>query len=436
MELEVVQPTDFQPVAGPRQADVQLFEEAAFHRWYDFVLGFSDQLVGEILKTFSVSTDDLILDPFCGAGTTMVECAKYGIASIGVDANPFAVFAAKAKSSFKLDPNALMRAAARVEMRYKHIASSNRRLNDGSTYSYLDESGMLDRGWISKRPLRKALALREAIQRGQDESFVQVFMLALVADLPTNIGNMKFGPQIYRGPLKEDVDPLPLFWNRVRAMAEDLRVETRRKCFPMPTVLLGDSRGLTPALRRHYGSKIPKIDYVICSPPYPTEHDYTRHTRLELAFTESVSTLECLRGIKRSMIRSHTKGIYKGDKDQLRTKSLKSVEKLASDVEFAIKGKESGFEKLYPTVVRSYFGGMKRHFGSLFRLMRSGGKAAYVVGDQAAYLRIPIRTAVLLGETAESVGFKVDEIRLWRRRFATGISDYLDENILILTKKS
>lgn len=134
MELEVVQPTDFQAVARPRQADVQLFEEAAFHRWYDFVLGFSDQLVGEILKTFSVSTDDLILDPFCGTGTTMVECAKYGIASIGVDANPFAVFAAKAKSSFKLDPDALMRAAARVELRYKQIASSNRRLNDGSTY--------------------------------------------------------------------------------------------------------------------------------------------------------------------------------------------------------------------------------------------------------------------------------------------------------------
>lgn len=41
---------------------------------------------------------------------------------------------------------------------------------------------------------------------------------------------------------------------------------------------------------------------------------------------------------------------------------------------------------------------------------------------------------MLLGETAESVGFQVDEIKLWRRRFATGISDYLDENILILNK--
>jgi SAM-dependent methyltransferase len=434
MELDTAQLPDFRPEARPGQADVQLFEEAAFHRWYNFVLGFSDQLVGQILDTFSVSTDDLVLDPFCGTGTTMVECAKYGVASIGVDANPFAVFAAKAKSSFKLDPDALIRAAARVENRYRDIVSSNRRLNDGSTYLYLDESGMIDRGWISKRPLRKALALREAIQRGRDQSFIDVFMLALVADLPSNIGNMKFGPQIYRGPSKEDVDPLPLFWNRVTAMAEDLREELGRKSFPIPAVLLGDARSLRPALRQQYQDKVPNVDYVICSPPYPTEHDYTRHTRLELAFTESVATKACLRGIKRTMIRSHTKGIYKGDEDQLRAKGLSSVERLASEVELAIRGKESGFEKLYPTVVRSYFGGMKRHFESLFELMRSGGKAAYVVGDQAAYLRVPIRTAILLGETAESVGFKVDEIKLWRRRFATGISSYLDENILLLQK--
>jgi hypothetical protein len=418
----------------PGRSSLQQFDQGSFHRWYNFVLGFSDQFVGQVLETFSVSHTDRVLDPFCGTGTTMVECAKYGFASIGIDANPFAVFAAKAKCNFKIDPDGLMRAAARVEDRYREIVSSNRRFNDGPIYLYLCESGMLDRGWISKKPLRKALALREAIQRGQDRSFVDVFMLALVADLSTNIGNMKFGPQIYRGPSKNDVDPLPLFWERVRAMAEDLRGEVGRKTFPAPIVLRGDARNLKPTLRRHYGDKMPNIDFVICSPPYPTEHDYTRHTRMELAFLEDVATKECLRGIKRSMIRSHTKGIYKGDADQLRVSNLLSVEKVARQVEEAIKGKESGFEKLYPTVVRSYFGGMKRHFGSLFRLMRSGGKAAYVVGDQAAYLRVPIRTAILLAETAESVGFKVDEIKLWRRRFATGISGYLDENILFLRK--
>jgi hypothetical protein len=416
------------------RSDLQQFEEAAFHRWYSFVLGFSDQLVGNILDQFAVSADQTVFDPFCGTGTTMIECAKRTIRSVGMDANPFAAFASRVKSRFDLHPETLMRAAARVEERYRDIVTSNRRLTDGPIHSYLLESGMLERGWISKRPLRKALALREAIQRGQDASLVDVFMLALVADLSTNIGNMKFGPQIYRGAAKVDADPMPLFKARVNAMVKDLRGAVGRESYAQPIVIHGDARSLKPTLRKHFNSAIPRIDFVICSPPYPTEHDYTRHTRLELAFMENVSTLDCLRKIKRSMIRSHTKGIYKGDTDEHRVVGITSIENLAKEVERAVKDKESGFEKLYPTVVRSYFGGMKRHFGSLFRLMRSGGRAAYVVGDQAAYLRIPIRTAVLLGEVAESVGFEIDEIKLWRRRWSTGISNYLDENILFLRK--
>jgi hypothetical protein len=434
MDFELASSLDVQDTAKPGRSNLQKFDQIAFHRWYNFVLGFSDQLVQPLLEMLSVTSKDVVLDPFCGTGTTLVECAKSGITAIGLDANPFAVFSTKVKCDFDLDPAALLRAATRVEERYRTIVSSNRRFTDDPTYIYLSQSGMLERGWISKRPLRKALALREAIQRGQDKMLADALMLALVADLPTNIGNMKFGPQIYRGPLKEDVDPLPLFCERVKAMAQDLRNASERQSYPKPITIVGDARNLKPALRKHYGNDIPAINFVICSPPYPTEHDYTRHTRLELAFTQNISTLACLRRIKRTMIRSHTKGIYQGDADDRRVESLVSIERLANKVQRAIKGKESGFEKLYPTVVRSYFGGMRRHFGSLFRLLESGGKAAYVVGDQAAYLRIPIRTAVLLGETAESVGFKVQGIRPWRRRWATGISDYLDENILFLSK--
>lgn len=416
------------------RSHLQQFQEAAFHRWYNFVLGFSDQLVQPLLDTLAITSKDTVLDPFCGTGTTLIECAKRGIPAIGIDANPFAIFSAKVKCQFDTDPTALLQAAARVEGRYKAIASSNRRLTDNPTYRYIDSSGMLERGWISKRPLRKALALQEAIQRGHDTKLASALTLALASDLPTNIGNMKFGPQIYRGPMKDDVDPLPLFWARVRAMAEDLRRTKDRLTYPKQVAIVGDARRLKPTLRAHYQQRIPEFNFVICSPPYPTEHDYTRHTRLELAFTDNVSTLASLRTIKRAMIRSHTKGIYQGDNDGRRVVKIASIETLANEVARAIEGKESGFEKLYPTVVRSYFGGMRRHFTSLFRLMPRGGKAVYVVGDQAAYARVPIRTAVLLGEVAESVGFKVDGISQWRQRWATGISAYLDENILFLCK--
>jgi len=120
------------------------------------------------------------------------------------------------------------------------------------------------------------------------------------------------------------------------------------------------------------------------------------------------------------MIRSHTKGIYKGDKDQALVADIASIERTAKRVEDATLGKTSGFERLYSTVVRSYFGGMRRHFKRVAKVLRKGGRAAYVVGDQAAYLQVPIQTAALLGQVAEREGLKVEDIQLWRNRWSTG----------------
>jgi hypothetical protein len=39
----------------PGRNDVQQFDQAAFHRWYSFILGFSDQLGSELIN-FSVCT--------------------------------------------------------------------------------------------------------------------------------------------------------------------------------------------------------------------------------------------------------------------------------------------------------------------------------------------------------------------------------------------
>jgi SAM-dependent methyltransferase len=405
----------------------QQFADASFHRWYDFVLGYPDHLVRDIFALLSVERGQIVVDPFCGTGTTCIECAKHQIRSVGIDANPFATFAAEVKTSFSQNPNRLRLAARRAENRYFRISDTVNNFGSDVTHIYLSQSGMVSRGWISPKPLECALALRKAIQLGRYPDLQRFLILALTADLPNKIGNMRFGPQIYKAKEKDEVDPIPYFRERVRLMVEDL--EGRRDKYAPVIIQKWDAREI--------GSMITtpeSIDYVVCSPPYPTEHDYTRHMRLELAFTESVSTRECLRKIKRTMIRSHTKGLYKGDEESLLVNIFPRIEMLANQVEVAVADRKSKFEKFYPWVIREYFGGMRRHFAAIFPTLKRGARAAYVVGDQAAYLRIRVETASLLGEVAEYVGFRVKEIKPCRRRWATGLSAFLDENILVLEK--
>src|SRR5439155_20571338 len=88
-------------------------------------------------------------------------------------------------------------------------------------------------------------------------------------------------------------------------------------------------------------------------------------------------------------------------------------------------GKTSGFERMYARVTRLYFGGMARHLAELRPLLRPGAQLAYVVGDQASYLRVMIRTGQLLADLAKSLGYEVTGIDLFRTRLSTATKEQL-----------
>jgi len=102
--------------------------------------------------------------------------------------------------------------------------------------------------------------------------------------------------------------------------------------------------------------------------------------------------------------------------------NIKKFWKIADEIEKRRRhlGKTSGFEKLYPRVTRLYFGGMMKHLAELRPILRPGARLAFVVGDQASYLRIMIRTGKLLAQIAQSLGYEVIRIDLFRTRFCNG----------------
>jgi len=75
---------------------------------------------------------------------------------------------------------------------------------------------------------------------------------------------------------------------------------------------------------------------------------------------------------------------------------------------------------------------MARHFTELKSILEKDARLAYVVGDQASYFNIPIQTAKLLAEIAESVGYEVENIEPFRKRYATRTNTWLNEDVLIL----
>ncbi len=411
-------------------------EDAAAHDWYRFVLSFPPHVARDYLQRFSVGVGQCVLDPFCGTGTTLVEARKLGVASVGVEANPLAHFASQVKVDWSPPPEGLtehadeIAAAALLQLEADGLSDDAsapeavpplRTLPSASFKLLLTDS-------ISPHPLHKVLVLLDAITMHGDERYRRHELLALAKTIISPASNLHFGPEVGVSAVKKLDAPVIAAWqNNVRAMANDLR-ELRAHVTVAAQVHYADARALRDLIRAR------SIDAVITSPPYPNEKDYTRTTRLESVLLGFINDRAQLQAIKRGLLRSNTRNVYKGDADDVWIAEHDEIQRLAAEIEARrlALGKTSGFEKLYAKVTRLYFGGMARHLAELRPLLKPGAHLAYVVGDQASYFRIMIRTGQLLADVAQSLGYQLVGIDLFRSRLSTATKEQLREEVVVL----
>ena len=60
---------------------------------------FVAELPRALLDALPVPSGTAVLDPFCGSGTTLVECQRRGLLSVGIDLNPIACLMTRVKTS-------------------------------------------------------------------------------------------------------------------------------------------------------------------------------------------------------------------------------------------------------------------------------------------------------------------------------------------------
>ncbi len=413
-------------------------EDNAAHDWYRFVLSFPPHLVRDYLQRFRMDSSHLVLDPFCGTGTTMVECKKLGIPSVGIEAHPMAHLAASTKVNWHGDSQALDQHASAIAARTRSLLAQQAipdfpsgRPNGKHSRELLslpvEASRLLLRDSISPLPLHKVLLLLQALRENSAPDLAAYENLALAKALVTTIGNLHFGPEVGLGQIKTDAPVIAPWLQMVERTARDLRALRPFADVPA-TVILADARQLPEFLPPR------SIDAVFTSPPYPNEKDYTRTTRLESVLLGFIQDRQDLKALKRTLIRSNTRGVYKDDSDDAWILNFPEIIHLAEQIETRrnVLGKTSGFERMYHRVALQYFGGMARHLAGLRGCLRPGAMLGYVVGDQASYLQVLIKTGSLLGKIAQSLGYELVATDLFRTRLATATRQQLREEIVVL----
>ena len=426
-------PSESPAITSPSQAATQTLDEMRrIHRWYQTLMTFEPPIIQHCLERMDPIQRHRVVDPFCGTGTTLVECAKFGYTATGIDASPIAVLASRAKTTWHLRPTNITDKFSAVLDRIpkKPLAA----LANSRPYKHFKSSGMLERKWISATKLLDVLTLLDTIRKVPMSSDVRrLLKLSALSICVESVANVKFGPEIYHVRRNHQKSIEDLFERRMLLVVDDLT--HFRRTWPgalghEASVRQGDARTCSAI------SKTAKFGALITSPPYPNEHDYTRNTRIELVLGGFVGNGEELRTLKKRMLRSTTKGIYKTDADRAAVSRYRTINNLAKRLDQKAKHKEHGFARLYSTVVREYFGGMLKHLRSIASRMKSGAPLAYVVGEQRTYLQVRIPTADILAHLAQQSGFyKVRDIETWKKRKGSTGRHTIDEEILYLERR-
>ena len=398
--------------------------------WYRYIQDFTGDFALAWLKSLA-SESQLIWEPFAGSGTTLVAAKMLGTPSIGYDLNPLMVDVARVKIDWNIDTSVVVREANRI---FNDVmASGSLEPNDaviGKWDVYGDQlalDGVLHypadkklEKWISPQVLLRFQNILREIERS--EPGVRDFLRVAVASLVVPASNMTFRPNIcYEARPTLDFPVARVFLDRTTQMAKDFDALPRGSKAPS-SVFVGDARTDGPS----------GADVIFTSPPYPNDMEYVHQTRLELALLEYAHSQSDLTKLKKQMISSSVKLVYRENEWQKKSGlEVDSVNAVCSQIAETLIGKNWGWNAADMTA--QFFGGMRSVLQNWNERLLPNGVAAVVIGD-SAFNGVKVPTDLLLADVAKNHGFVCKDIEVFRTRWNTKHDIELRESVVILRK--
>lgn len=394
------------------------------HKWYNYLEDFPYALIEEKIKKYNINKNSLVVEPFAGSGTTNVTSKMFNIQSIGFDANPLMAFISTVKTTWDIDLKLFKIEALRVAKKFLDNIHDFDTLNIEKDFLEKMPKKELNQ-WLSIALQKEVVMLKKYIMEGKNKKIKNILLLAM-SRACLDASHVSFCPGTTFYPFREKEEFWNLFTNKVIDMYNDLeKVQAENNEYAKAT-LINDS---CLNAKKHIGHN--SIDFLITSPPYPNDLEYTRQTRLEMYLLDFVESMDDVQKIKRNMVKGSTKLIYKESNSASFVEKFESVQKVANAIYEQTKDKNWGFD--YPRMSKEYFGDMYLCLKEFLPLMKDRAHFLLIVGDQTIKgVYIPV--CDILIEMAIELGYSKAGKELFRMRRSTGHSIALPEEIVILEK--
>ncbi len=367
-------------------ATAQDLRKAPRHRWFYFPHSYSPLLVYKILEQWELSENATLADNFVGSGTTLVVARERGLKAMGYDLSPLAVMATNAKiASYK--PTQLKSTLTEI-LKAKdsdaNFADIPKRLTRAFTKMELNEICQI--------------ANRINLLSGNQHNFFLTSLLSTARQFSRAVPDGGwFRWKDWPDQSKEIRSNFQLI---TAGMIDDVSETSSGTKYRYRKARLADARKLPLSGQ--------SIDGLITSPPYANRHDYSRVFHIELLLMGS--TEPEITSLRHSSLRSHVEA----RRQESYTNRLRRYSK-PQILDNILTSLPDDSDKRIRPMLEGYFEDIFLSLQEVHRVLRNGGRAAYIVGN-VRHSGIMVPVDEIIGQIATQTGLTLQAAWVMRLR--------------------
>lgn len=382
------------------------------HRWVPWIAGYSASFVDDVISAYLPHRKtSLVLDPFCGVGTTLLQAILHGHNAIGFEINPYPALAARAKLGAikinlgELDTN--IAAMQAVSIIWK-TAAIPKEITAPPLRSRIP--------FFSPNVERQVLHTLAFINEIKPKAIADLFRLAFGAVM-VSFSNYSYEPSLGSRPaagkaLIEDAnvgEVLLTKLHQIRADISWIREETRGKHLGTGRIINTDFfNGSVEALDSS------SVDLMVTSPPYMNNYHYVRNTRPQLYWLNFISSPGEQKHLETNNFGQYWQTVRDADPVALVFEN-RELEKILKQLRQTRLDKGAYGGPGWANYVASYFNDCFRLMSTLRRVLTRGGVGVVVIGNSIIQ-GINIRTENILGEIGAMQGLVLEGVHCIREK--------------------